>query len=1482
MSTAASRFLGAVALVLPTIWLAGCGYGSAAIAGLAGSSSSGSTNAAPSLGGSGQQGLSVTQGKESPALLRLVLADAESDPATVELVYVRGDDPQQTEHRISDLPENPMTLATTPAGAVHDFQWDFPSEPNLPDDARFVENVTVTARLVGGVSRSVVLGLGNDAPEVTDVVLPPGEAVKVTPIGFTLRDSSDDVVEVEVEYWDETVPLAGWRVATPAGPNPSSPAFTNVEAPREGIDLVFFWDTDADLKDLETDVRLRFTARDSVETGVPVETATFAVDNNDPPIVTVGEGPFVLNSDTRRGIPVPYTAIDDEGDPVKVVFQWAPEDDPTFAALPGDPAAVASLLADPGAVERLRLCKPFPVYARGSATPVDAQRVKLPRLRNQEFHAASQGLAGREIELLRASEPTGLAATWSSNPLRAPVAAEPLGDGLTALVLDRGVSGSSRLLEVELATGVVRRTVASGIPGGPSGFDLTRDRQHVLVATDQAGEWSLYGVDVASGAVALAMSASACPAPCPSGALRAVARLGSGAALATAGDALWRLDWTDPANPRASVVVTGLRVPWGLVVDPLREGRVYVAERGQSVDRSPSAHHAPNPRRGKDVGGEGRVLSVAWKTRQVEVVVGSAAPGFPRPTALAFDRSQNRLLALCDPRGGTGREVRGLNLGATSSRAFALAGVDATATSVASGDASLLLVASPGTADLVAAGGVEQRREIASYEPTTATVTATDAFDPPVAPYQAWRVRLRRAFEDPIVGSPTGERGVFVWDTEHAEGQGRVVVRAIGFDTERGTSNQTLSPRSVASRFGARSAEVAMSRLFDVVAVDLDGDGDLDVAGGRNSAMGPELVLVYQDPTGVWTERATLALAGSATSILAADLDQDGRTDVACSVDGFPNEDEVTLFLQDESGVFTPLSVPSERDRALACADFDGDGNLDLIGARYNGPTQDMVAVYLQGPARVFRSMLIPCDGGPWDLAPADLDGDGDMDFACAGTDDRELSVYLQDASGGFVARTMSTPGHPVSVEAADLDGDGDLDLVAAVNDFDLDQGYACVYLQEAPAQWVAQPVLLAGKWVENVIVADMDGDGTADLVCDKSQDRSVLIYSAHSGGWEAGPEVASVGDLDGVADFDGDGRLDLLAWGSLGIRVYHRGGARGFSLPVSVAPGEFNNRIEMADVDADGDLDLLVAHSVTGGQGAELDLHLQIGSRDFVERATLPFAGFPSGVAGADMEGDGDLDLVIGRSFPVGLTVWSQGPPLQFQARTLGALGVGGPQLVDVDGDDLLDLVTANYSSNSASVYYRRPDGTFIRRILGTGGRSVSALAVDLDGDGDLDLASANLDRNTITRHVQTAPRIWTRRADLPVQEPQRLLAADLDGDRDMDLVTHGFVDEELKLLLQEESGQWSQLSPVALDAFAAGFVAEDLDGDGDMDFAATTSDRTLVTLYQDAPLTWRRSETAIGQHVTHLRAADLDGDGDVDLLGVGDVGPVVLWGRP
>ena len=324
----------------------GCGAGSIGI--IAGSGgSSGGGNSAPSIAN-----LQVPVFKTSPAHIRFDLTDSEGESVRVEL-YVRvplpggGLSEPEVLTQVSgpDFPANGATVVIPGGNQVMtiDADWRFPDESFLPADGHFVEGIELVARL--GTGAELVLGddealsIGNDAPLVTAVtpIVDPdsGEASGIMRVTVTVEDSSDDVVTVLAEFDVQgDVPDEGWKPATGFG-------LSNVQVSRDGTQLDFFWNTDAatDLEDLERTVALRFTATDFALVGPALESDPFSVDNNAAPIVQFDTGPVILNPDKRRGIPIPFRLIDEEGDRVDVVLQWRREGE-VFPELPSDVAAL--------------------------------------------------------------------------------------------------------------------------------------------------------------------------------------------------------------------------------------------------------------------------------------------------------------------------------------------------------------------------------------------------------------------------------------------------------------------------------------------------------------------------------------------------------------------------------------------------------------------------------------------------------------------------------------------------------------------------------------------------------------------------------------------------------------------------------------------------------------------------------------------------------------------------------------------------------------------------------------------------------------------------------------------------------------------------------------------------------------------------------------------------------------------------------------
>jgi hypothetical protein len=329
----------------------------------------------------------------------------------------------------------------------------------------------------------------------------------------------------------------------------------------------------------------------------------------------------------------------------------------------------------------------------------------------------------------------------------------------------------------------------------------------------------------------------------------------------------------------------------------------------------------------------------------------------------------------------------------------------------------------------------------------------------------------------------------------------------------------------------------------------------------------------------------------------------------------------------------------------------------------------------------------------------------------------------------------------PRSVAACDLDGDGDLDLVSAN-----ESGHnLTAFLQKTPGSFGADPLVLSEPGttvgVLSVAPADLDGDGDQDLASLVRTGRLVVFFQSSSGSFADPPlvlENPGRGFSVSVADMDGDGDLDLVSAIFDGLTIHHQ-----------LSPGSF------------------AGSPLVLGDSETTDV--------------------PQSVATADLDADGDVDLVSANIDGNDLTVFLKTSPSSFSSFSLGGPGITvSPASItaeDLDGDGDLDLASANYNGNNLTAFFQLAPGSFASTPLTLGGptttnRPISVTAADFDGDGDQDLLSANDSGDNLTVFFQLAPGAFastplTLGGSATTNAPSSVAVADIDGDGDQDLLS-------------------------------------------------------------------------------------------------------------
>ena len=336
------------------------------------------------------------------------------------------------------------------------------------------------------------------------------------------------------------------------------------------------------------------------------------------------------------------------------------------------------------------------------------------------------------------------------------------------------------------------------------------------------------------------------------------------------------------------------------------------------------------------------------------------------------------------------------------------------------------------------------------------------------------------------------------------------------------------------------------------------------------------------------------------------------------------------------------------------------------------------------------------------DMLLGDIDNDGDLDLL-TNSGIFGMFSFLNNGLGHFTPNQNTVVGNtPGCATLADVNGDGYLDLLGG----DADNGTIGIALNTANGTGLFGVLglsgqnLIVGTRPVSVTTGDVDGDGDLDLVCANNGSNSVSVGFNNGSGIFGGTISIGVGTQPTtvqLADIDNDGDLDILTTnggaGTVTVRLNNGNGA--FSTGPTITVGAVPSDLELGDIDGDGDLDLLVSNA----GGASVSVRLNNGAGAFLGTTTLalPAGSTPTGLRLGDVDADGDLDLVVAQGVG-GLvitylnnstgTFTAQASPLELADyanwSVASALGV---VLGDVDGDGDLDLVTAEEGSHNVVV---------------------------------------------------------------------------------------------------------------------------------------------------------------------------------------------------
>jgi hypothetical protein len=325
--------------------------------------------------------------------------------------------------------------------------------------------------------------------------------------------------------------------------------------------------------------------------------------------------------------------------------------------------------------------------------------------------------------------------------------------------------------------------------------------------------------------------------------------------------------------------------------------------------------------------------------------------------------------------------------------------------------------------------------------------------------------------------------------------------------------------------------------------------------------------------------------------------------------------------------------------RSVTTADVNNDGKPDLICVRGN---PSYLYVWTNSGNGLFVSNASYAVGSfPYQVIAADVNNDGRPDLITANNSGNSLTVLTNNGAGGFVLAAtlpMGSGNAPHSVAAADLFGRGRLDLISANSQ----NSSFTVWTNSGGGNFVSNVTFTVGtpgfnvpQWVT---IADVNGDGKPDIigVCNNSGSYLNVWTNNGAGGFASAP-VPYLSSVMGIlcvvaTDINGDDKVDLILAASQisssGVMVLTNNGTGGFAVSAYYPILGNPYAVVAADVNGDGQVDLITAN---GPSSTTLTVLTNNGTGVFGSNATLNVGSGPESMTSADVNGDGRVDLISG-----------------------------------------------------------------------------------------------------------------------------------------------------------------------------------------------------------------------------------------------------------
>jgi len=622
-----------------------------------------------------------------------------------------------------------------------------------------------------------------------------------------------------------------------------------------------------------------------------------------------------------------------------------------------------------------------------------------------------------------------------------------------------------------------------------------------------------------------------------------------------------------------------------------------------------------------------------------------------------------------------------------------------------------------------------------------------------------------------------------------------------------------------------------------------------------------------------------------------------------------------SLLSEGFAGMDTPdFTIPQAHTMEMGLGDFDGDGDLDFARSGSN----HKVAIFTNENGTSFSEEKYDWGHGQRDstaMAWADIDNDGDLDLTSGNskwTFHASDQIFLNE-NGTFSSlpqyETADSYFYTKDVEWGLLTDDPYPDMVVSTQ-----TGHILIYANfgdgflEAPENYdfgncgssLPTCIVFSTGFTLNpdytgfnspnghdVDLVDMDLDGDMDIIVATEEDTKIIrndAFISHTEFLTSWVSIPNTTQEVAVGDLDGDDYPEIIVGGRLStLKAYKNEEGIGFfpEFPMweSDEPGDVTG-LELADMDNDGDLDLVVAFS-----SAKNGIFI---NKNGILESTPSWESEKSqetlSVEVGDIDGDGDNDVIFGNADLDDVVYLNHDRTIENIYGWRDGIRASTEVVItaDINNDGYMDLFQGNVylqgtesGSEADVIFFGTEDGLsdtpgWVNSDLNTS--TLSADWIDIDQDGFLDLYLGTPDFDMIFRNEDgnfSSEPFWTSSVYSYSNDVE---VADLNDDGRHDVVVaNGYSNGASHIYICCDSSDELEVSWTGLDDKSSTSVdVGDLDGDGLVDILFTNDDwhssvfhndgtSTMFPENQTQGLSWGKSDAAI---------ADLNQDGCNDVV--------------